>query len=73
MKKQQEILKNNFKSLRVRAGLNQEEAARELNISRTHFLKYENNPITVKLLLLLKLTGLYNCTISDFFIGIKRD
>lgn len=70
MKKQQEILKNNFKSLRVRAGLSQEEVAKELNISRTNFLSYENSPSSIKLVLLLKLATLYNCEIKDFFIGL---
>lgn len=70
--KQQEQLKNNFKSLRVRAGLNQEQVANELHIARSSFVDYENNPNNIKLSLLLKLVMLYGCKFNDFFIGIRE-
>ena len=73
MKKEQEILKNNFKSLRVRVGLSQEDVSKKLKISRTKFLNYENNPISIKIELLLELSYLYNCELKDFFIGIRWD
>lgn len=70
MRKQQEQLKNNFKGSRVRNGFNQEQVAKFLNISRTRFVEYENNPATIRVELLLKLVSLYECKISDFFVGV---
>lgn len=70
MKKQKEQLKNNFKGLRVRNGFNQEQVAKHLDVSRTRFVEYENNPATIKIELLLKLAGLYGCKISDFFVDV---
>lgn len=70
MRKQQERLKNNFKGLRVRNAFNQEQVAKYLNISRTRFVEYENNPATIRVELLLKLVSLYECRISDFFVDV---
>lgn len=70
MRKLQEQLRNNFKGLRVRNGLNQEQVAKHLNISRTQFVDFENNPTNIKVERLLKLVALYECKVSDFFVGV---
>lgn len=72
MKRQEEKLKNNFKSLRIRTGLTQEQVSKNLGTSRARFIIHENNPNNFKVGMLLKLAELYNCNVSDFFIGLTE-
>ena len=60
-------LRKNFKSLRVKAGLKQEDVANRLGLYRTTFVKYENNPKSIPIRLLLKLRFIYNCDYNAFF------
>lgn len=73
MVKQDDKLKNKFKGLRIMAGLSQEQVARHLNIDRSSFNRYENNPDTIKREMLKKLSYLYNCNVEDFFIDMSKN
>ena len=64
-------LQNNFKSLRVRSGLIQEEVAKMLGISRQQYITYENNPKIIKIDILLKLSKIFKCDINEFFLNIN--
>ena len=66
-------LQNNFKSLRVRSGLIQDEVAKMLGISRQQYITYENNPNRIKIDILLKLSKIFKCDINEFFININTD
>lgn len=63
-------LQNNFKSLRVRSGLIQEEVAKMLGISRQQYMTYENNPNIIKIDILLKLSKIFKCDVNEFFLNI---
>lgn len=65
-----ERLINNFKSLRVKSGLLQEDVAKLLGTSRSRFSVYENNPWTMKLSTLFKLCFIYRCDLNNFFIDV---
>lgn len=62
------FITNNMKSLRARVGMSQEEVAKCLGISRASYCDYEVNPSKVKVETFKKLSLLFNCNISDFFI-----
>lgn len=66
-------LRNNFKSLRVRSGLIQEEVAKMLGISRQQYITYENNPNMIKIDILLKLSKIFKCDINEFFLNINTE
>lgn len=63
-------LQNNFKSLRVRSGLIQEDVAKMLGISRQQYMTYENNPNIIKIDILLKLSKIFKCDVNEFFLNI---
>lgn len=63
-------LQNNFKSLRVRSGLIQEDVAKMLGISRQQYMIYENNPNIIKIDILLKLSKIFKCDVNEFFLNI---
>ena len=64
-------LQNNFKSLRIRNGLIQEDVANMLGISRQQYITYENNPNIIKIDILLKLSKIFKCDINEFFLNIN--
>lgn len=66
-------LQNNFKSLRVRSGLIQEEVAKMLGISRQQYITYENNPNIIKIDILLRLSKIFKCDINEFFLNINTE
>lgn len=63
-----EQIKNNIKSYRVRLGYTQSDMAKKLNISRQKYIKCENNPLNTKLSILVDISHLLKCSVSDFFI-----
>lgn len=66
-----EILKNNIKSLRVRAGLTQEQTAEKLKMSRANYILLENNPGKIKTNTYFELCKIFNCSINEFFLNIN--
>ena len=68
MKEKIEIISNNIKSYRVRAGLKQYEVAEKLGVSRVTYNDYEVNPQKLKIETLEKMANIFNCDIADFFI-----
>ena len=68
MKDKLTFITNNMKSLRARVGMSQEDVAIYLGISRASYCDYEVNPSKVKVETFKKLSILYNCSISDFFV-----
>lgn len=59
---------NNMKSLRMRNGLNQEDVANILNVTRVTYCGYETNPQKVPLETFYNLSLIFKCKISDFFV-----
>ena len=68
MKEKIEIISNNIRSYRIRAGLKQYEVANILGVSRTTYNDYEVNPKKLKIETLEKMATIFNCKIADFFI-----
>lgn len=65
------FITNNMKSLRARVGMSQEDVANYLGISRASYCDYEVNPSKVKIETLKKLSMLFRCNISDFFVELN--
>lgn len=62
----EETVRNNFKSLRVRAGLNQLDVAKKMNLTRQQIMNYEKRPLKVKIETLIKLSLIYGCRPTEF-------
>lgn len=71
MDKELLYITNNMKSYRARAGYLQEQVAELLGVSRTTYCDYEVNPQKVKIETFKKLSEIYNCKLSDFFLEAK--
>lgn len=65
-----DVLKRNIKSLRVRAGFTQDQAADKLLISKETIYRWEKEPEKMPIVKLAVLADLYHCTVNDFFAGI---
>ncbi len=63
-----EVVRNNIRSLRVRANLTQEEVAKTLGITRQQYYLYEKEPLKIKIDTLVKLADLFNCKVEDFIL-----
>lgn len=63
-----EVVRNNIRSLRVRANLTQEEVAKTLGITRQQYYLYEKEPLKIKVDILIKLADLFNCKVEDFIL-----
>lgn len=61
-----EVVRNNIRSLRVKADLTQEEVAKTLGITRQQYSLYEKEPLKIKVETLLKLADILNCEVEDF-------
>lgn len=70
MKEKLQYVTNNIKSYRIRAGLSQKKAAEMLNVSRFTYCGYEVNPQKVKVETLQKMSIIFKCKISDFFVEL---
>lgn len=64
-------IRNNIKSLRVKKGLTQEDAAYLMGISRATYNDYETRPENVKIETYNKMASIFNCDLIDFFIVPK--
>lgn len=64
-------MKVSLKALRVNEGLNQKEAAKELNISPATLIKWENNETSPTGVQLLRICSIYHCAIDDIFLPDK--
>ena len=62
------LLQRNLKRYRVKNGYTQPEVAEVLNVCSATVKNWEKNPHKVSLDKLLKLSELYHCKITDFFI-----
>lgn len=71
MDKELLYITNNMKSYRARAGYLQEQVAELLGVSRATYCDYEVNPQKVKIETFKKLSEIYNCKLSDFFLETK--
>lgn len=59
-----------IKYYRLNAGYRrQKDAAKQLGISTTSYVKWENKPFSLNMKNLFKLANLYGCQTSDFFKG----
>lgn len=61
-----EVVRNNIRSLRVKANLTQEEVAKKLGVTRQQYYLYEKEPLKIKVKTLLKLADILNCKVEDF-------
>lgn len=62
------IIKNNLEQLRKEKGLNQEELAKLLEVSRQTISSLENGKYNPSILLAFKIAGLFNKSIEEIFI-----
>lgn len=62
------FITNNMKSYRARAGYLQEQVAELLGVSRATYCDYEVNPQKVKIETFKRLSEIYGCKLSDFFL-----
>lgn len=63
-----EDIANNIRAERNRAKLTQEQTAKEVNITTRSYINYERNASAIKPVILYKLSLLFNCKISDFYV-----
>lgn len=65
-------VKHTIRDLRVRAGLSQSEAAKELNISRTTLQTWEKDPTKLSIRDINVIATLYKIPIDYIFFGINN-
>lgn len=65
-----EVLRNNLKGYRVKAGFTQMSAAEALGVSVTTFNRWEQKPEKLDFDKFIKLASLYSVPISDFFVNV---
>ena len=59
---------DNIRAERNRAKITIEEVAKKLEITRQTYAEYEKNGEIIKASTLVKLSNIFKCNISDFFI-----
>ena len=64
------IIANNIRAERNRVKLTQEEVAKHLNVSTKTYISYEDDAKSITATTLLKLSRLFNCNISAFYMQI---
>lgn len=74
--RQDRILGDNLRDLRIKNGLSQEKLCAELqrrgcDIARSAYAKYEAGELNVKVSVILALKKIYNCQFDDFFAGLE--
>lgn len=74
--RQDRIIGDNLRDLRVKNGFSQEKLCAELqrrgcDIARSAYAKYEAGELNVKVSVILALKKIYNCQYDDFFAGIE--
>lgn len=74
--RQDRIIGDNLRDLRVKNGFSQEKLCAELqrrgcDIARSAYAKYEAGELNVKVSVILALKQIYNCQFDDFFAGLE--
>ncbi len=74
--RQDRIIGDNLRDLRVKNGFSQEKLCAELqrrgcDIARSAYAKYEAGELNVKVSVILALKEIYSCQFDDFFAGLK--
>jgi len=74
--RQDRIIGDNLRDLRVKNGFSQEKLCAELqrrgcDIARSAYAKYEAGELNVKVSVILALKKIYNCQFDDFFAGLE--
>lgn len=74
--RQDRIIGDNLRDLRVKNGFSQEKLCAELqrrgcDIARSAYAKYEAGELNVKVSVILALKKIYNCQYDDFFAGLE--
>lgn len=64
---------NILKSMRVKAGMTQDQVAELLNVSRQTYGRLENNPIKIPLNNCFEIIKMLDGNIDDFLFAIKQD
>lgn len=64
---------NAFAVKRIKAGLNQEEVAKALQLDRSTVAKWETDKAYPRSVLLPQLAKLYNCSIDELLAGKSDD
>ena len=62
-----EALRRNMKSLRVKAGFTQDQAADMLEMSKETIYRWEKEPHLLPIIKLAELAQIYHCSVNDFF------
>ena len=74
--RQDRIIGDNLRDLRIKNGLSQEKLCAELqrrgcDIARSAYAKYEAGELNVKVSVILALKEIYKCQFDDFFAGLE--
>ncbi|MDD2268124.1 MAG: helix-turn-helix transcriptional regulator [Eubacteriales bacterium] len=74
--RQDRIIGDNLRDLRIKNGLSQEKLCAELqrrgcDIARSAYAKYEAGELNVKVSVILALKEIYNCQFDEFFAGLE--
>lgn len=74
--RQDRIIGDNLRDLRIKNGFSQEKLCAELqrrgcDIARSAYAKYEAGELNVKVSVILALKKIYNCQYDDFFAGLE--
>jgi transcriptional regulator with XRE-family HTH domain len=74
--RQDRIIGDNLRDLRIKNGFSQEKLCAELqrrgcDIARSAYAKYEAGELNVKVSVILALKKIYNCQFDDFFAGLE--
>lgn len=64
-------MKVSLKALRVNAGLNQKEAAKQLGITEKTMQNWESSETFPTAQQLMRICTIYNCTLNDIFLPDK--
>ena len=65
-----ELMSNNMKAIRKRAGFTQTEVGNRLGITKQAVSRLENNPQDTNAKRLIELAELYGCHPRDFFVDL---
>lgn len=68
METNEENISRNIKALRVKRGLNQEQTALLLNMSKPTYINIEKHPLSVSINKLLQVAECLQCSLNEFFL-----
>lgn len=62
-----EVVSANIKKYRAEKGYSQQDMANKLNVTRQTYNAYENDPLNLKVSILIEMAVILECHVNDFF------